>query len=205
MASHPLTTAVAAAPCAITNTKKKKIIINTTIHIKKKIMRTITATWFEASVRYERQTDEGMQKMVTETYVVDAYTFGEAEEVINREMAPYATGEFKVKNITPAAYGEIFFSDGENDDKWYKAKLVFPIVDEKTGKEKRSASTFLVQAASFNGALKNIEQVMNTGTDYIIANITETKIMDVFEHAPQTKKNEPNDKPEYEAAEEGKE
>ena len=147
-------------------------------------MRTITATWFEASVRYERQTDEGMQKMVTETYVVDAYTFGEAEEVINRELAPYATGEF--------------------DDKWYKAKLVFPIVDEKTGKEKRSASTFLVQAASFNGALKNIEQVMNTGTDYIIANITETKIMDVFEHAPQTKKNEPNDKPEYEAAEEGK-
>ena len=109
-----------------------------------------------------------------------------------------------MKNITPATFGEVVFSDGENDDKWYKAKLVFPIVDEKTGKEKRSASTFLVQAASFNGALKNIEQVMNTGTDYVIANITETKIMDVFEHAPQTKKNEPNDKPEYEAAEEGK-
>ena len=77
-------------------------------------MRTITATWFEASVRYERQTDEGMQKMVTETYVVDAFTFGEAEEVINREMAPYATGEFKVKNITPATFGEVVFSDGEN-------------------------------------------------------------------------------------------
>ena len=39
-------------------------------------MRAITANWFETSVRYERQTDEGMQKMVTETYVVDAFTFG---------------------------------------------------------------------------------------------------------------------------------
>lgn len=162
-------------------------------------MRTRTAQWFETSVRYERQTDEGMQKMVTETYVVDAFTFGEAEEAINREMAPYASGEFSVKNITPATYGEVFFSDGENDDKWYKAKLVFPIVDEKTGKEKRSVSTFLVQAASFNGALKNVEQVMSTGTDYAIANISETKIMDVFEHQAQTKKGaEANDKPEYE-------
>ena len=70
--------------------------------------------------------------MVTETYVVDAFTFGEAEEAITKEMTAFVTGEFSVKNITPAAYGEIFFSDGEDDDKWYKAKLVFPIQDEKT-------------------------------------------------------------------------
>lgn len=82
-------------------------------------MRAITANWFETSVRYERQTDEGMQKMVTETYVVDAFTFGEAEEAITKEMTAFVTGEFSVKNITPAAYGEIFFSDGEDDDKWY--------------------------------------------------------------------------------------
>lgn len=164
-------------------------------------MRAITANWFEASVRYERQTDEGMQKMVTETYVVDALTFGEAEEAITKEMQAYVTGEFNVKNITPAAYGEVFFSDGENDDKWYKARLVFPIIDEKTGKEKRSTSTFLVQAQSLSGALKNVEQVMTTGTDYEIVNITETKIMDVYEHKARTKKEERNDKPEYEAAE----
>ena len=162
-------------------------------------MRTITATWFEASVRYERQTDEGMQKMVTETYVVDAYTFGEAEEVINREMAPYATGEFKVKNITPAAYGEIFFSDNDNDDHWYKAKLSFITLDEKTAKEKRSAVNFLVQAATFNAAVKNIDEAMGkTAIDYIIVNIAETKIMDVFEHNAPVKKEEKNDKPEFE-------
>ncbi|MCI6208307.1 MAG: DUF4494 domain-containing protein [Prevotella sp.] len=163
-------------------------------------MRAITANWFETSVRYERQTDEGMQKMVTETYVVDAFTFGEAEEAITKEMTAYVTGEFSVKNITPAAYGEIFFSDGEDDDKWYKAKLVFPIQDEKTGKEKRTTTTFLVQANSFSGALKNVEQVMNTGTDYVIANISETKIMDVYEHQARTKKVQRDDKPEYEAA-----
>ena len=97
-------------------------------------MRSRTANWFETTVRYERQTEDG-QKKVNETYVVDALTFGEAEEVITKEMEPYVSGDFNVKSISPASYGEIFFSDNENDSHWYKAKLAFVVVDEKTAKE----------------------------------------------------------------------
>lgn len=156
-------------------------------------------------MRYERQMEDGMQKKVTETYVVDAFSFGEAEEAITREMQAFVSGEFEVKNITPTAYGEIFFSDNDTDDKWYKAKLTFITLDEKTAKEKRTSTTYLVQAGTFNAAVKNIEQVMGTTMiDYVIANIAETKIMDVYEHKAQTQKAEPDDKPEYEAAAEGK-
>ena len=156
-------------------------------------------------MRYERQMEDGIQKMVTETYVVDAFTFGEAEEAITKEMTAFVSGEFNVKNITPANYGEIFFSDNANDDKWYKAKLTFITIDEKTGKEKRTNTNYLVQAGSFNAAVKNVEQVMGTTmVDYVIANIAETKSMDVYEHQAKTKKEEVNDKPEYEAAEDAK-
>ena len=156
-------------------------------------------------MRYERQMEDGIQKMVTETYVVDAFTFGEAEEAITKEMTAFVSGEFNVKNITPANYGEIFFSDNANDDKWYKAKLTFITRDEKTGKDKRSNTNYLVQAGSFNAAVKNVEQVMGTTmVDYVIANIAETKIMDVYEHQAKTKKEEVNDKPEYEGAEDTK-
>ena len=156
-------------------------------------------------MRCERQMEDGIQKMVTETYVVDAFTFGEAEEAITKEMTAFVSGEFNVKNITPANYGEIFFSDNANDDKWYKAKLTFITRDEKTGKDKRSNTNYLVQAGSFNAAVKNVEQVMGTTmVDYVIANIAETKIMDVYEHQAKTKKEEVNDKPEYEAAEDAK-
>ena len=96
-------------------------------------MRSRTANWFETTVRYERQTEDG-QKKVNETYVVDALTFGEAEEVITKEMEPYVSGDFNVKSISPASYGEIFFSDNENDSHWYKAKLAFVVVDEKIGR-----------------------------------------------------------------------
>ncbi len=157
-------------------------------------MRSRTANWFECVVRYERQMEDGMNKKVSELYVVDALSFGEAEERITGEMSAYVSGEFEVKNITPAAYGEIFFSENDNDDRWYKAKLSFITIDEKTEKEKRSTVTYLVQAATFNGAVKNIEEVMSGSlVDYVIANISETKIMDVYEH--QTKSSE--SKPEF--------
>ena len=130
-------------------------------------MRSRTANWFECTVRYERQMEDGMTKKVPELYVVDALSFGEAEEAITREM--------------------------------YKAKLSFITIDEKTEKEKRSTVTYLVQASTFNGAVKNIEQVMGgTMIDYVIANISETKIMDVYEHEASVKQDKANDVPEYE-------
>lgn len=129
-----------------------------------------------------------MQHKVNEIYVVDALSFGEAEEQIIAKLAPLATGELAVKNINPAAYGEVFFSDAPADDRWYKAKISFITVDEKTAKEKRTSATYLVQAATFTGAVKNVEDVMGTSMmDWVIANVAETKIMDVFEHKSQDK------------------
>lgn len=169
-------------------------------------MRTRTTKWYETTVRYDRQSEDGGQKKVSETYVVDALSFGEAEETIAKEMEPYIAGEFEVKNITPATYGEVFFSDSAADDRWYKAKLSFITIDEKTEKEKRSNVIYLVQAADFKGAVKNIEEVMGTTTiDYVIANISETKLMDVFEHTAPADKNGAGDAPEHETGGEERE
>lgn len=162
-------------------------------------MKSRTANWFECTVRYERQMEDGMTKKVNELYVVDAMSFGEAEESITKEMSSYVSGEFEVKNINPAAYGEVFFSENAADDRWYKARLSFITIDEKTEKEKRTSVTYLVQASTFNGAVKNIEEVMSgTMIDYVIANIMETKIMDVYEHKASVKQDKIDDTPEYE-------
>ena len=36
-------------------------------------------TWFECKIRYEKVMENGMQKKVTEPYLVDALSFTEAE------------------------------------------------------------------------------------------------------------------------------
>jgi hypothetical protein len=160
-------------------------------------MRSRTADWFECKIRYEKTMEDGLQKKVLETYVVDALSFTEAEQRIMEEMSSYISGEFQVNDIKRATYREIFFSDEEMADRWYKAKLQFITIDEKTEKEKRSNVNYLVQAGTLNGAVKNLDEVMGgTMIDYVIAAVSETTLMDVFEYK---KKEQPEEKPEYES------
>ena len=157
----------------------------------KKDMRRRTAIWFECKIAYEKVMEDGLQKEVTESYVVDAMSFTEAEKRIMEEMSSYISGEFTIKDIKIAPYKEIFFSDDEMADRWYKAKLQFITIDEKTEKEKRSNVNYLVQAGTLKGAVGNIESVMGTTMiDYVIAAVNETTLMDVFEYAKQEVKSE---------------
>jgi len=144
-------------------------------------MRSQTADWFEIKVKYDKMMEDGSQKKVPELYVMDALSFTEAEENITEEISHYSNGDFDVADIKKAPYSEIFFSDNPADDKWYRAKVQFIILDEKTGKEKLSGVNYLVQSNTLHNAVKNIEEVMNTGMqDWKIASITETSILDVI-------------------------
>ena len=95
--------------------------------------------------------EDGLQKKVTETYTTDALSFTEAEQRIMEEMSSYISGEFDIKDIKIAPYKEIFFSDADSADRWYKAKLQFITIDEKTEKEKRSSVNYLVNAGTLSG------------------------------------------------------
>ena len=52
-------------------------------------MRSRTSTWFETRVRYDKTMEDGQMKKVIEQYVVDAFSFSEAEEFITEEMSHY--------------------------------------------------------------------------------------------------------------------
>lgn len=145
-------------------------------------MRCKNSTWFEVKFSYAKTMEDGAQKLVTESYVVEALSFTEAEAKIVEEMSRYVQGDYKIKAIAIPQYHEIWFSDNSSDDKYYKTKLQFIILDEKTNKEKKSNVFYLVQAGSFDTAKKYVEDVMkSTMIDYTIASIKETNILDLFE------------------------
>ena len=149
-------------------------------------MRSRTAIWFEAKIRYEKMMEDGCLKKVTETYVIDTLSFGEAEKRILEEMTSYVSGEVEVCALKIAPYKEIFFADNNMDDKWYVAKLAFITIDEKTDKEKKTRVCHLVNAGNINAAVKNIEEQMaGTMIDYDTFNVSETQILDVFEYKPK--------------------
>lgn len=137
--------------------------------------------YFECKVRYNKTMEDGLEKAVSETYVLDAVSFTEAEARIIEEVAPFMSGEYTVSDIKRCKYAEIFPSRKSEDERWYKAKLMFVSVDEKNGKEKRTGSLYLVQGKDFKKACANLEDSMKgTMSDYEVANMAETQILDVF-------------------------
>ena len=137
--------------------------------------------WFECKVKYEKTMENGLVKKVTEPYLVDALSFTEAEKRMIEEIKPFMTGEFLISDIKRANYSEVFFCDMESADRWFKCKLSFITLDEKSGAEKKTSSYSLVQAADLREAIKYLdEQMKGTIMDYQIASVAETALMDVF-------------------------
>ena len=150
-------------------------------------------TWFECKIRYEKVMENGMQKKVTEPYLVDALSFTEAEARIIEEMTPFISGEFTVSDIKRANYSELFPSDEESADRWFKCKLIFITLDEICGAEKKTSTQVLVQAADLRDAVKKLDEGMKgTMADYQIGMVSETPLMDVYPYSAG-----PNDKPEF--------
>lgn len=136
--------------------------------------------WIETKVRYNKVMEDGTLKSVTETNIVNALSFTEAEARIIEEITPYISGDFTVSAVKKTNISEIFYD--EKGDRWYKVKVLFITLDEKSGVEKQTANYMLVQASDFHNALENfMDGMKSTMADFKIASISETNIMDVFE------------------------
>ena len=155
----------------------------------------IMNNWFECKVRTEKMLEGGATKKVTEPYLVDALNFTEAEARIIEEITPYCNGQMEVVDIKRARYAEMFTSDLEQCDKWYKVKCVFVTLDEKTQTEKRTSQQMLVQASDLRDAVQRFDEGMRGSMiDYEIALVQETPLLDVFPY----RQKEDTQKPEYE-------
>lgn len=139
----------------------------------------MSAIWYECKVKYRKTDETGIQKVVTEPYLVDALSYTEAEKRINEEMSAYISEEFKITNIKVANYAEIH--PFENADRWFRSKVSLVAYDEESGKERKTNMYLLLQANDVKEAYDNTIHVMkNTMGDYSIPAISESPIMDVF-------------------------
>ena len=149
--------------------------------------------WFLCKIKYEKTMENGLNKTVAESYLVDALSHTEAEARIIEEMKPYMSGEFTVAGIVPAKYSELFYSDDTVADRWYKCRLAFITLDERTGAEKKTTTNVLVQASDICNAIKLLDEGMKGSmADYVILSVAETPIMDVYPYEAN-----PDVKPEF--------
>ena len=137
------------------------------------------ALWFECKVRYDKTMENGSVKRVTESYLVDALSFTEAEARIVEEIKPFMSGDFTIPAIKKTNIAEIF-SD-VTSEKWWLVKYNHITIDEKSGAERRAAVHVMVHANSQQDATDRFNAGMKgTMFDFEIEKVAETKIIDVY-------------------------
>ncbi len=142
-------------------------------------------TWYECKVNFDKTSEDGIIKKVTEPYLVDALSFTEAETRICKEVQPYTSGEFAVQTIKRCKIAELIYN--ENGDKWYKCRINLITFDENKGVEKRLPQNIMIQASDLLDAVQRLHKALETTMgDYELTNVAETAILDVFPYqAPE--------------------
>ena len=128
-------------------------------------MKNTVNKYFEVKVKMQKTQEDGTQKKVSEQYVVEAATFGEAERRITECLKPYIVQ---------------IINTNQDADKFFKAKVSFVTLDETTGKEKKTSELYLVQSDTLESAESDVKSFLNDGNT-AISSISETVILDVFQ------------------------
>lgn len=140
----------------------------------------MTQNWFTCKIKYSKPDSDGIENKVTEMYLVNAFSYTEAEgrmyQVIQEELG--MGGE--VSQITKSTYMEIFRDEAA--EHWFRCKVALVSYDENSGKEKHSNQYYLTQADTVKDAYERITIEMQKSTsDFVIPGITYTKILDVYD------------------------
>jgi len=139
-------------------------------------------TFFEVKVKYQKIASDGKEKSVTETYLLDAVSFTEAESRTHKELEPYIAGDFTVTAMKIADFSEII--PNEDGDRWFKTKVTFITIDEEKGVEKKSNTYLLVQANNTVEAVASVNTAFaDSVSDFEIPTVSESPIVDVFMYA----------------------
>lgn len=136
-------------------------------------------TWFTCKVKYQKIDDHGKMSRASETYLVDAINFTEAEKRIFEIMEQYVSGDIEVVGISRTNFTEIFnYEDGQY---WYKAKVGWSIFDENSSKETKVSNNMLVAANSVRDAYDRISENLETMLVPVeISAVSLSPILDVF-------------------------
>ena len=138
--------------------------------------------YFEGKISYKQLDDNGQQKKVAESHVIEAFHFGEAEKRLQKELEAYVSqgNQLEVVSLKRSNISQIINAKGD-EEFFFKAKVNEITVNEKSGKEKKSSWQALIRANDIDDAKEKLTDFQKgTMSDWELGSISETPIIDVF-------------------------
>ena len=139
----------------------------------------MTKHWFTCKVKYVRHDAEGAEVKATESFVLDAYNYTEAESRMTGICENEGIRPFEIVQITKSNLSEVIRFD--DADKWFKVKIALTTLDEQKGVEKESYQHVLLSAQDVRDAYDKVQKHMSTvGLGFVIPSVAFQKITEVF-------------------------
>lgn len=137
-------------------------------------------SYFIATCKYEKMQENGAVKRVSEKYLCDALSIVEADAVVTENLKPYISGDFFTSKVENSPIAEVM---GDKEaDKFYLAKVAFITIDERTAKEKKTVSQWLIGGTDFNDAYEVVLREINKCmADIEIVSLAETAIREFYQ------------------------
>ena len=134
--------------------------------------------WWEVAIRYQKEDEAGALKTINEHYLFDSISHTEAEALAFKRIVTGAS-DFSVNTIKRMRLADLFAYD--EGDQWFKVKVIYFSVDDRSGKEKKVVNYMLVNSDGIQQALdRMVESLRTMLIPYEITNIDLTKILDVI-------------------------
>jgi len=135
--------------------------------------------WFECKARYDREDKNGVAKKVTESYLLPAVSYTDAEARFYAEMEEFLTGNmFTVHNIAQKRIHEVLYGDGGF---WYKLTIAFLEIDPINGKEGTTSKVYIVPSDNIQNSIMTLDAYLESMVvDYELLNVSKTNYIEVF-------------------------
>ena len=135
--------------------------------------------WFNCKVSSRSLDSEGAEVKKVEQFVLDAYTYTEAETRMTQICEYEGIRPFEITQLTKTNLIEVIRYP--ECDKWFRVKVAMTTFDADRGTEKESNQHILLSATDVRDAYDKVSQHMNQlGVGYVIPSIAFQKIIEVF-------------------------
>jgi hypothetical protein len=149
----------------------KKIILT----FKKRYM------YYLAKVKHTKIDEQsGNDKKVNEQYLFKAVNWTDAEKQAYAAFEQMAINNFELTYLNPYKIADV--NHFETGDKRFKCSYELMLLDDATGKEKKTKVSSLVQADTVEEATERMHGILkDCVSDYTLGAVVDTPILEVFE------------------------
>lgn len=133
---------------------------------------------FIVKCSFSKVMEDDTSKKVTEAYLVDAMSCTEAEARAVEELSP-CYDDLEVSSVQEKKNVDVIGK--EEHELFFFAKVAFISIDERSGKEKKTVSTWYVRGNNFKDAYEAVNSEIAAGmADIEISSLSKTNIVEYY-------------------------